>query len=319
MTCASGIPLGPARTSEWSTPQTLFAELEREFRFTLDVAASHDNARCEAYFTAEDDGLRQSWAGHTVWMNPPYGPELGAWIERAAGEAAHGSATVVALVPARTDTRWWHRFVWDSRRNQPRPSVQVRFLEGRLRFGGGSGQAPFPSCIIVFARIDSRHADGPPPPFSPLPCGKARPWTLGAAESQSGPNHLTGVRFALRVPDLGEVPVRLTAASETISGILLTNQPWSQRSRSTREEHARLIEAQAHRIAWRQLRDFVEQALLAVETGLFPIGSAFMAHMEVWDEQREETVTMAELVASRAHLGAAERGILLLPRGKARP
>jgi site-specific DNA-methyltransferase (adenine-specific) len=143
---AGGIPL-TSLSGEWATPAALFAEYDREFRFTLDVCASAENAKCRRFFDRDTDGLRQSWAGETCWMNPPYGRGLPAWIERAALAAGSEGATVVA----RTDVRWWHGYVWDSAAHRPRPGVEVRFIEGRIRFGDTRGErAPFPSVAIVF-------------------------------------------------------------------------------------------------------------------------------------------------------------------------
>lgn len=148
---ASGLPL-TSHTDEWATPATLFAEFAREFPFSLDVAASPENTKAPRFFTREDDGLRQSWRGEVCWMNPPYSA-IGAWAERAAGAARDEGAVVVALLPARTDTRWWHAHVWDQAQHQPRPGVQLRFLQGRIRFGDSRrGAAPFPSVVVVFRR-----------------------------------------------------------------------------------------------------------------------------------------------------------------------
>jgi phage N-6-adenine-methyltransferase len=149
-TLASGLPL-TSLSGEWATPAALFAEYDREFRFTLDVCASADNTKCARFLTREDDGLAQSWVGEVCWMNPPYGRELPPWIERAALAARHEGATVVALVPARTDVRWWHQHVWDAANHRPRPGVEPRFLPGRIRFGDSAGgSAPFPTVATVF-------------------------------------------------------------------------------------------------------------------------------------------------------------------------
>jgi phage N-6-adenine-methyltransferase len=117
----------------------LFQRLQREFPFTLDVCALPENAKCERYFTPEDNGLTKKWSG-ICWMNPPYGREIGRWMQKAFDASEHG-CTVVCLVPARTDTEWWHRF-----------SVrgEVRFIRGRLKFGGAKSSAPFPSAIVIF-------------------------------------------------------------------------------------------------------------------------------------------------------------------------
>lgn len=122
----------------WATPRALFAALDAEFRFTLDACASPDNACLPRYFTEQDEGLMQAWAGERVWCNPPYGPHLRRWMEKCWTESA--SALVVALVPARTDTAWWHDYVMQA--------SEIRFLRGRLRFGDGAGRATFPSAVV---------------------------------------------------------------------------------------------------------------------------------------------------------------------------
>lgn len=128
-------------TDEWATPQDLFDQLDSEFHFDLDVCALDSSAKCSAYFTPEQDGLAQPWSG-TCWMNPPYGDVIGGWVAKA-HEAANNGATVVCLVPARTDTGWW----WDHCIH-----AEVRFLRGRLKFGGATSGAPFPSAVVIFGR-----------------------------------------------------------------------------------------------------------------------------------------------------------------------
>lgn len=123
-----------SRTDEWPTSQKTFDELDREFDFTLDPCSTHDNAKCARHFTKEDDGLAQSWAGETVFCNPPYGREIRHWIRKAYTSAQEG-ATVVALIPARTDTRYWHQYIQDR-------ADEIRFVPGRLRFGDGRYPAP---------------------------------------------------------------------------------------------------------------------------------------------------------------------------------
>lgn len=127
-------------TDQWSTPQDLFDLLNYEFQFDLDVCATHDNAKCDRYFTEEDNGLEQDWAG-TCWMNPPYGNEISEWMRKAFEQAHTHGIRVVCLVPARVDTGWW----WDYARHG-----EVRFLRGRLKFGGGTMGAPFPSAVVIF-------------------------------------------------------------------------------------------------------------------------------------------------------------------------
>lgn len=130
-----------SKTPEWETPSDTFEALHREFRLNLDVCATHLNAKLMPYFTKEIDGLSQSWKDKRCWMNPPYGREIGKWIEKA---ATGGAAIVVALLPARTDTRWFHDYIYN------KPNVKVRFLKGRLKFGGHKNSAPFPSMVVIF-------------------------------------------------------------------------------------------------------------------------------------------------------------------------
>lgn len=136
---------------EWATPIDLFRELDREWGpFTLDAAASETNAKVARYFTAADDGLTKSWAGERVWINPPYGRAIGAWVRKARDSAREDGALVVALLPARTDTTWWWDYVEPGRQ---RGDVAVRFLRGRVHFirgDGHTGPAGFPSCVAVF-------------------------------------------------------------------------------------------------------------------------------------------------------------------------
>lgn len=135
------IPVYHRRQSdEWATPRDRFAEWAAELGpFDLDAAATAENALCDRFFTAEDDGLAQPWSG-TVWCNPPYS-NVARWVEKAHESALNG-ATVVCLVPARTDTRWWHEHVAQA--------ADVRFIRGRLRFGDARNSAPFPSVLIIF-------------------------------------------------------------------------------------------------------------------------------------------------------------------------
>ena len=127
-------------TDDWATPEDFFQKLHREFRFETDVCASLTNAKCEHFYTKEADGLGQNWTG-TCWMNPPYGREIGRWMEKAYQSARQNGATVVALVPARTDTRWWHQYAIKG---------EVFFVPGRLKFGNAKASAPFPSAVVVF-------------------------------------------------------------------------------------------------------------------------------------------------------------------------
>jgi phage N-6-adenine-methyltransferase len=125
---------------EWATPQFLFDALDAEFGFEIDVCARADNAKCRTFFSPDDDGLSRDWGDAVCWMNPPYGRAISRWMQKAY-EAAKNGATVVCLVPARTDTDWWHRFAQRG---------EVRLLRGRVKFGGATNSAPFPSAIVIF-------------------------------------------------------------------------------------------------------------------------------------------------------------------------
>jgi phage N-6-adenine-methyltransferase len=128
-----------SNTDEWETPQNLFDRLNDEYHFTLDVCANHANFKAVPYYTKEQDGLKQEWTG-ICWMNPPYGREIGKWLQKAYESSLKG-ATVVCLVPSRTDTKWWHNYCMKG---------DITFLRGRLKFGGSKNSAPFPSAIIIF-------------------------------------------------------------------------------------------------------------------------------------------------------------------------
>ena len=131
-----------SKTNEWSTPQAFFDELNKEFNFTLDPCATSENAKCNKYFTVEDDGLKQDWSNDVVFMNPPYGREIKYWVQKAYEESLKG-ATVVCLIPARTDTAYWHDYIFGK-------ADDIRFLRGRLKFGDSKNPAPFPSAIIIY-------------------------------------------------------------------------------------------------------------------------------------------------------------------------
>jgi site-specific DNA-methyltransferase (adenine-specific) len=134
-------------TDEWATPQDFFDQLNEEFKFTLDPCATHESAKCARYFTEEDNGLAQDWAGEVVFMNPPYGRVLGQWVKKAFEESVKG-ATVVCLLPARTDTRWFHDYIYNR--------SEIRFIKGRLKFGDSKNSAPFPSMVVIFNRSGIR-------------------------------------------------------------------------------------------------------------------------------------------------------------------
>lgn len=126
-------------SDNWATPQDFFDKLDAEFHFNLDVCALPESAKCERYFIPEMDGLKQEWTG-TCWMNPPYS-DCATWMQKAYESSLKG-ATVVCLIPSRTDTKYWHSYVMKA--------AEIRFVKGRLKFGDSKNSAPFPSAVIVF-------------------------------------------------------------------------------------------------------------------------------------------------------------------------
>ena len=130
-----------SKTCEWETPQAFFDALNDEFHFELDVCATDENAKCPQYFTQKQDGLSQQWKGR-CWMNPPYGREIGKWVRKAYESVeAGGCPLVCCLLPARTDTAWWHDYCMKG---------EIRFVRGRLKFGDSKNSAPFPSAVVIF-------------------------------------------------------------------------------------------------------------------------------------------------------------------------
>lgn len=130
-----------SKSADWETPQWLYDEMDKEFHFTVDVCATEKNAKCRDFFSLEVDGLEQNWRG-VCWMNPPYGRTIGKWVRKAYEESQNG-ATVVCLLPSRTDTAWWHDYCLKG---------EIRFLRGRLKFSNSKNSAPFPSVIVIFRR-----------------------------------------------------------------------------------------------------------------------------------------------------------------------
>lgn len=126
-----------------ATPQSFFDELNNEFNFTLDPCATKENAKCNKFYTKEQDGLKQDWSGERVFCNPPYGKVIGDWVRKCYEESKKSNTTVVALIPARTDTRYFHEYIYHKARD-------IRFIKGRLKFGGCKNSAPFPSMVVVF-------------------------------------------------------------------------------------------------------------------------------------------------------------------------
>ncbi len=131
-----------SKTDQWATPQGFFDELDKEFHFTLDPCADAENHKCEKYFTEAEDGLAQDWGGHRVFCNPPYGRGIYQWVEKCCREGCRDNTIVVLLIPARTDTAWFHDFILHR--------AEIRFIKGRLKFGDSKDAAPFPSMLVIF-------------------------------------------------------------------------------------------------------------------------------------------------------------------------
>lgn len=128
-----------SQTELWETPQTFFDDLNEEFHFDCDVCALPENAKCKNFYTPKDDGLSKNWGG-TCWCNPPYGRKVGEWVKK----ASEADATVVMLLPARTDTKWFHEYIYKK--------AETRFIKGRLKFGNSNNSAPFPSMVVIFRK-----------------------------------------------------------------------------------------------------------------------------------------------------------------------
>ena len=132
-----------SETNEWSTPQDFYDKLNKEFKFTLDPCATKENAKCGTYYTEEENGLMQDWGGETVFCNPPYGRAIKDWVAKCYEEGQRRNTTVVMLIPARTDTKYFHEYIYYK-------AKEIRFIKGRLKFGDSKNSAPFPSMVVVF-------------------------------------------------------------------------------------------------------------------------------------------------------------------------
>jgi site-specific DNA-methyltransferase (adenine-specific) len=131
-----------SKTGEWATPQEFFNKLDWRFgKFTLDPCATTENYKTKKYYTLEDNGLTQDWEGETVFVNPPY-RNLSEWVEKGYRESQKDDTKVVMLIPARTDTKYWHNYVMRA--------SEIHFIKGRLKFGDSKNSAPFPSAVVVF-------------------------------------------------------------------------------------------------------------------------------------------------------------------------
>ena len=134
-----------SKRMDWGTPQEFYDKLNAEFGFDLDAAATPENAKCAKYYTPETNGLAQNWGGHIVFCNPPYGPEIHKWVKKAHDESRKPGTTVVLLIPARTDTRYFHDWILGK--------AEIRYIQGRLKFEDGTekrNSAPFPSMLVIY-------------------------------------------------------------------------------------------------------------------------------------------------------------------------
>lgn len=131
-----------SKSDLWSTPMDFYNKLNKEFNFTLDPCCNEENKKCEKYFTKEENGLLQDWGGEIVFCNPPYGRELKKWVKKAYEESKKENTTVVMLIPARTDTSYFHDYIYNK--------SEIRFIRGRLKFGDSKNSAPFPSMVVIF-------------------------------------------------------------------------------------------------------------------------------------------------------------------------
>ena len=136
-----------SKTNEWYTPKDFYDELNKEFNFTLDPCCTKESAKCDFFYTKEDDGLSKEWMGETVFVNPPYGREIKEWVRKSWMQGSQKDTVVVMLIPARTDTSYWHDYIFSK-------ATDIRFLRGRIKFedinGEAKNSAPFPSAVVVF-------------------------------------------------------------------------------------------------------------------------------------------------------------------------
>lgn len=140
-----------SNTDDWATPIKFYEELDKEFDFDLDPCATHENHKCKKYYTKEENGLIHSWKNRRVFCNPPYGREIGEWVEKAFNENKDNNVFIVMLLPARTDTRWFHNWIYNKH--------EIRFLKGRLKFNDGKQSAPFPSMLVIMKKKEGDEED----------------------------------------------------------------------------------------------------------------------------------------------------------------
>ena len=131
-----------SKTDNWATPQDFYNELNKRFNFELDPCADVENHKCPIYYIKEQDGLQQDWSKYRTYVNPPYGREIGKWVEKAYKTNKEHGNLIVMLLPARTDTQWFHNFVYGK--------AELEFIKGRLKFGNSKNSAPFPSMLVIY-------------------------------------------------------------------------------------------------------------------------------------------------------------------------
>ena len=132
-----------SKTDLWSTPQDFYDKLNEEFNFNLDPCSTHENAKCKRHFTILENGLEQDWSNSNVFCNPPYGKEIKKWVKKCYEESKKENTKIVMLIPARTDTSYFHDYIY-------KKAKEIRFIRGRLKFGQAKNSAPFPSMVVVF-------------------------------------------------------------------------------------------------------------------------------------------------------------------------
>lgn len=130
-----------SNSDEWTTPDAVFDELDRKFKFEVDAAATDENHKCKEYFTKEINGLKQNWGGKNIFVNPPYS-NISEWVAKAFYESKNDNTVIVMLIPSRTDTRYFHNYIYQR--------AEIRFIKGRLKFGDSKNSAPFPSMVVIW-------------------------------------------------------------------------------------------------------------------------------------------------------------------------
>ena len=131
-----------SNTDLWATPKAFFEKLNERFHFTLDPCANEENHKCDKYYTIEQDGLKQDWGGQRVFCNPPYGSAIKHWVKKCYEESLKPDTLVVMLIPARTDTSYFHDYIYHK--------AELEFVRGRLHFNDAPQGAPFPSMVVIF-------------------------------------------------------------------------------------------------------------------------------------------------------------------------